>query len=72
MALCRAVVICKNQISKLCTSIKQGNHMALCRAVVICKNQISVADPGGGQGGHGPPPPLSQIRTISYAPLSTF
>ena len=32
----------------------------------------AVADPGGGgQGGHGPPP-LSQIRTISYAPLGTF
>ena len=33
--------------------------------------EASVADPGRGQGGHGPPP-LSQIRTISYAPLGTF
>ena len=30
----------------------------------------TVADPGGGHVGHGPP--LSQIRTISYAPLGTF
>ena len=30
-----------------------------------------VTDPGGGP--RGPwPPPLSQIRTISYAPLGTF
>ena len=36
-----------------------------------CLQPIAVADPGGGQGGHGPPP-LSQKRTISYAPLGTF
>ena len=49
---------------------------SMCRGKIdglIFQNNItvSVADPGGGP--RGPwPPPLSQIRTISYAPLHTF
>ena len=38
----------------------------------IMMNPISVADPGGGGAKGAMPPPLSQIRTISYAPLGTF
>ena len=34
--------------------------------------KFPVADPGGGPRGPWPPPPVFQIRTISYAPLCTF